>query len=289
MIWDHLRKQLSNDAIGSLGTPTPISGGCISKAFHWGPYFVKTNHITHSAMFRAESDGLMAIADSRCVTTPVVILCSEYDSQAYLVLDHIDMGAPPNPRQLGKELTRMHQQTARNHARPTFGWHQDNFIGSTPQNNGWNANWSDFWRKQRLEPMLNRCLNLGFEFPRSQQLLERIPDILADHHPAPSLVHGDLWTGNADYTTNKTSGSSTPVLFDPAVYLGDREVDLAMSELFGSFGPAFWKGVDEVWPLPPGYQRRRELYNLYHILNHTVLFGASYANQAQTMILNLCR
>jgi fructosamine-3-kinase len=152
---------------------------------------------------------------------------------------------------------------------PRFGWSRDNYIGSTPQANAWCDDWAEFWRDRRLRPQLELAASKGFdvEMP-SLHLLE-------NHEPQPSLLHGDLWSGNAGFT------AQGPVVFDPAVYYGDREADLAMTELFGGFPREFYDAYRKEWPVDEGYARRKHLYNLYHLLNHLNLFGAGYLGRVR--------
>ena len=163
--------------------------------------------------------------------------------------------------------------------RGVFGWDINNTIGSTVQINNWTVNWAEFWAERRIGYQLKLARRRGGLFPQGERLLEVIPELLADHEPQPSLVHGDLWGGNAGVTS-----AGEPVIFDPAAYFGDREVDIAMTELFGGFPAEFYRGYNQVWPLDLGYEKRKTLYNLYHILNHFNLFGGSYASQANQMI-----
>jgi fructosamine-3-kinase len=163
--------------------------------------------------------------------------------------------------------------------RGVFGWDINNTIGSTVQINNWTANWAEFWAKHRIGYQLKLARRRGGHFPQGERLLEVIPELLAGHEPQPSLVHGDLWGGNAGVTS-----AGEPVIFDPAAYFGDREVDIAMTELFGGFSAQFYRGYNQVWPLEGGYDQRKTLYNLYHILNHFNLFGGSYESQANQMI-----
>ncbi|NEP47653.1 MAG: fructosamine kinase family protein [Moorea sp. SIO3C2] len=159
-----------------------------------------------------------------------------------------------------------------------FGWNQNNTIGSTPQVNQWMSDWVEFFVEYRLGYQFQLARRRSGRFPKQDQLLAVVPKLL-DHQPQPSLVHGDLWGGNAAITM-----AGEPVIFDPATYVGDREVDIAMTELFGGFPAAFYRGYNEVWPLDQGYKQRKKLYNLYHILNHFNLFGSGYESQANRMI-----
>ncbi|MEG3863571.1 fructosamine kinase family protein, partial [Microcoleus sp. herbarium12] len=160
-----------------------------------------------------------------------------------------------------------------------FGWSVNNAIGSTPQINNWAADWAEFWAEHRIGYQLQLARRRGGNFSQGETLLAAIPKLLEGYKPQPSLVHGDLWGGNASVTS-----AGEPVIFDPATYWGDREVDMAMTELFGGFSPAFYRGYNEVWLLDSGYEKRKTLYNLYHILNHFNLFGGSYESQANQMI-----
>jgi fructosamine-3-kinase len=163
----------------------------------------------------------------------------------------------------------MGSMLARAHSRPgpRFGWHRDNYIGSSPQQNGWCDDWAEFWRERRLRPQLERA-----------GLRANLDRLLEGHKPQPSLLHGDLWSGNVGFTKDG------PVVFDPAVYYGDREADLAMTELFGGFSREFYDAYQEVLPLDAGYEKRKHLYNLYHLLNHLNLFGGGYLGQVKSTL-----
>src|SRR5215831_14880566 len=163
-----------------------------------------------------------------------------------------------------------------------FGWWRDNTIGRTPQANAWNADWTEFFRECRLRPQLALGERQGFPrglSERGARLLEALPALLEGHQPRASLLHGDLWGGNW-----LAAATGEPVLFDPAVYYGDRETDLAMTHLFGGFGAGFYHAYESAAPLPAGAALRTELYNLYHVLNHANLFGGGYAAQARATI-----
>lgn len=258
-----------------------VGGGCINQGHHISDgersYFVKFNRPEQLAMFEAEALGLQLMQAPQAIRVPQPICTGIVENSAYLVLDWIDFGRGNSQAwtEMGRQLARLHQfQKA-----TAFGWERDNTIGSTPQINPWTKNWSDFFTHHRIGYQLNLGLQNGGHFPKGEALLSAIPEILADHEPQPSIVHGDLWSGNA-----AIAQSGQPVIFDPAVYWGDREVDLAMTELFGGFPSEFYRGYNEVFPLEPGYQSRKTLYNLYHILNHFNLFGGSYESQANRMI-----
>jgi fructosamine-3-kinase len=163
-----------------------------------------------------------------------------------------------------------------------FGWERNNTIGSTPQINTWSENWADFFAEHRIGYQLKLAQRRSGHFPDTTKVVTKVRDLLVNRKPQPALVHGDLWSGNAAILD-----SGEPVIFDPATYYGDREVDLAMTELFGGFPTVFYQGYTEISSLAEGYQQRKILYNLYHILNHFNLFGGSYAAQANQMINQL--
>lgn len=276
------------------GTPLPkpqarsLGGGCINQAYLLSHgearYFVKLNHAAKIAMFEAEQLGLAQMFEIQTIRVPRPIACGVTGDQAYLVLEYLDLGGTGTPaswRTMGQQLAALHQwQPAA--GEPYFGWDRDNTIGDTPQPNPWTRDWVTFFRDHRLAFQFQLAARRGGHFPRQAELLAAIPDLLADHHPQPSLVHGDLWSGNAAITR-----AGEPVIFDPATYWGDREVDLAMTELFGRFPASFYEGYNEVFPIAAGYERRQVLYNLYHILNHFNLFGGSYGSQANRMMEQL--
>ena len=182
-----------------------------------------------------------------------------------MTLEHLELGATPDWPAMGRMLAALHR-----HTNDRFGWKEDNWIGLSPQKNGWSTDWTEFFLEARLKPQAARA-----------GLLEDLPDvrkILKDHHPAPSLLHGDLWSGNAGFTPDG------PVIYDPAVYYGDREADLAMTELFGGFPKDFYSSYRKEYPVDAGYERRKHLYNLYHLLNHLNIFGGGYLAQVKATL-----
>ncbi|MEZ2285949.1 fructosamine kinase family protein, partial [Microcoleus sp.] len=203
----------------------------------------------------------------------------EVDSGLLRGGDEVDSGLLRGGDEVDSGLLRGGDEVDSGLLRGCFGWTLNNTIGSTVQINNWTANWAEFWAEHRIGYQLKLAKRRGGHFPQGERLLEVIPELLAGYEPQPSLVHGDLWGGNAGVTS-----AGEPVIFDPATYLGDREVDLAMTELFGGFSAAFYRGYNHVFPLNSGYEKRKILYNLYHILNHFNLFGGSYQSQANQMI-----
>ncbi len=257
-----------------------LGGGCINQSYVISDdnhsYFVKTNIASLVEMFAAESLGLQQMFNTKTMRIPQVICWGISGNNSYLVLEYLSMGNRGNWQEMGKQLAQLHLSKTQNKG---FGWDINNTIGSTPQINTWLTDWSDFFREHRIGFQLTLGKQNGGYFPKGEKLLTHIPEILKNHDSKLSLVHGDLWGGNAGFTQN-----GTPVIFDPATYIGDREVDLAMTELFGGFPSQFYQGYNSIYPVDSGYQKRKILYNLYHILNHFNLFGGGYESQANSMI-----
>jgi len=263
-----------------------IGGGCINSAYRLDSkstsYFVKVNAANMLDMFSAEAAGLKAIADTHTIHVPTPLCHGMVDNQSYIAMEFLNSGGSRNNQLLGEQLAAMHQSTS-----DTFGWHIDNTIGSTPQINTPDSDWVSFWQQQRLGYQLRLAKQKGYGGTlqsEGEKLLGKISDFFTDYQPTPSLIHGDLWNGNYTFTR-----SSTPTIFDPAVYYADREVEIAMTELFGGFGSEFYAAYNAAWPLDAGYSVRKELYNLYHIINHLNLFGGGYKAQAESMIGKLLR
>ncbi|NJN45182.1 MAG: fructosamine kinase family protein [Candidatus Competibacteraceae bacterium] len=263
-----------------------IRGGCINSAYrltHGGTdYFVKVNTLADPAMFEAEAAGLQELGDSNTVKVPHPICWGQAEGFIYLVLEYWPL-KPITANglvSLGGRLAALHRI-----ARPYFGWHRDNTIGATPQHNTPGQDWIEFWRQHRLGYQLQLAKENGYGGAlqlKGEQLMAQIGVLFADHTPNACSLHGDLWGGNMACST-----SGEPVIFDPATYYGDRETDVAMTELFGGFGSEFYAAYQAVYPLSKGYRARRTLYNLYHILNHLNLFGRSYLVQAERMMDDL--
>ncbi len=280
--WDDSLPYIAEQITGSRGIEyhvRSLGGGCINQAIELilqgQKYFVKLNRADNLAMFASEAAGLQTLAEARAIRTPRVICHGAATGHAYLVLEYIPLENHGDPVLAGHKLAALHRTV-----HEQFGWKQDNYIGTTPQPNHRGADWVDFWRDQRLGHQLALAAKHGYRGALSkhgERLLEKLPGLLG-HNPAPSLLHGDLWSGNLGYDCN-----SQPVIYDPAVYFGDREADLAMTELFGGFPSRFYDAYNDVWPLDSGYKTRKILYNLYHILNHLNLFGGHYEQQALDM------
>lgn len=265
---------------GALGEARAVGGGSISRAARVegpdGPFFLKFGPHTPPGMFAAEAEGLEALAGAASgLVVPRVLSVDE----AWIALEWLE----PAPRaagfgeQLGRDLATLHRSTG------TWGWERDNFIGSLPQENTSAATWPEFWWARRLEPQLRRARALGRLPAREhdwERLRDALPRLLAPaQEDGPSLLHGDLWSGNYLET------SRGPALVDPATYRGHREADLAMTELFGGFGADFYAAYEEAWPLRPGYRaERRAVYQLYYLLVHVNLFGGGYVQQTAELL-----
>ena len=266
----------------TVQTQQPIGGGCINQAVKVGDtqraFFVKTNRADRLAMFEAECDGLKEMYESQTIRVPRPICSGVAAGSAYVVMEYLPLGGRTSTmawQRMGERLAAMHRVMSDR----GFGWHRDNTIGATPQQNQWTADWVGFWRDRRLGPQFELAHSNGGRFPRRDELMNAIPRLLEGHSPAPALLHGDLWSGNAAITTD-----GEPVILDPATYYGDPETDIAMTELFGRFPAAFYDAYNAANPLASGYAQRKIFYNLYHIINHFNLFGGSYQSQANRMI-----
>lgn len=280
-----------SDATGltvTLDTLRPVSGGCINRCFiattspPHARYFVKTNHASRGEMFAAEAEGLVELRRAQALPIPAPITWGIAGEHAFLVLEYFDFDPTraPNATAFGAQLARLHRT---HHTQ--FGWHRDNTLGTTPQHNTWGPDWLAFWRQQRLgfQFTLARKQGAPTQFLRRGAVLLRELDVFFDDYaPQPALLHGDLWSGNYHALAD-----GQVAIFDPAVYFGDRETDLAMTELFGGFPADFYSAYNATYPLHSGYAQRKTLYNLYHILNHFNLFGGAYLAQAQNMIESL--
>jgi len=300
-MWDKIAGHISETTgeTFSLDNRHSVSGGCINQGYSISSssraYFAKINQASQIAMFEAEALGLQQMRATQTIRVPEPICWGTEGNSAYIVLEWLDLGSRGGERaweEMGRKLAATHKYTPPNPPllrgreepnstllRGVFGWDINNTIGSTVQINNWTVNWAEFWAERRIGYQLKLARGRGGHFPQGERLLEMISQLLAGYEPQPSLVHGDLWGGNAGVTS-----AGEPVIFDPATYFGDREVDIAMTELFGGFPALFYRGYNQVWSLDGGYERRKSLYNLYHILNHFNLFGGSYESQANQMI-----
>ena len=264
-----------------IGSARSVSGGSINTSYCVRDtagltYFLKLNTAASLAMFEAEMEGLRVLSGSNSLKVPRPVACGVADDMAFLMLEWLELSGHNHGalELLGDGLARLHRVT-----QEQYGWHRDNTIGSTPQLNHLDDDWVCFYGKYRLKYQLELAAANGYGGKlqhKGERLLKEFPRLFETYRPCPSLLHGDLWGGNWGITVD-----GQPVIYDPAVYFGDREVDIAMTKLFGGFGPEFYRAYQAAWPLDDGFYVRQHLYNLYHVLNHLNLFGGSYLAQAE--------
>ncbi len=269
----------------------PVAGGSIHRAVRIDnartgtPPHVFAKRGGHAAlpMFEAEADGLARLrAGAGTLRIPGVIHCGTAggaDDEAILILDWIELDTldTASAAALGEGLAFLHRSTSE-----TFGLPRDNFIGATPQVNTPDRDWVNFWQHCRLHFQLRLAARHRYPtrlIDRGERLAADCAAFFSSYRPLPSLLHGDLWGGNAG-----RDADGAPVIFDPAVYYGDREADVAMTTLFGGFPKAFHAAYTNAWPLDGGFAARRQFYNLYHLLNHANLFAGDYVRQAEDSI-----
>lgn len=260
-----------------------VSGGDICQAFQLetgrGTHFVKRLPTAREQILQAEFNSLQLLRKANEVKVPEPLLTGAISRWSYLVLEFLNLRprSDASDTMLGVQLAALHR-----HAGESFGWHEPNWIGLTSQPNRRCDSWAEFFHRERLAhqvKLLERQVPAPGLLRACTTLLDRFDGIMAGHQPQPSLLHGDLWGGNY-----AALDGATAVIFDPASYYGDRETDLAMTRLFGGFGPAFYDAYEAAWPLPDGADIRQDLYQLYHILNHANLFGTGYVQQASRLI-----
>lgn len=261
-----------------------VPGGDIAEASLLtgadGQVFVKTLPLEQAGLLSAEADGLQALAEAGAVRVPRVIRRGMHDGFAWLALEYLelDQRSPRADERLGRQLAAMHGHTAEE-----FGWHRNNYIGRTPQINTRIDDWTVFFAAHRLGAQFDRLHrkqpDQGWKALKNE-ITAAWEKASSGHQPVPSLIHGDLWRGNAAAISD-----DTPVIFDPAVHYADRECDLAMAHLFGGFSEDFYEAYEKAWALPEGFETRRLHYKLYHMLNHANLFGGAYVQAAD----QLCR
>ncbi|MCB9554540.1 MAG: fructosamine kinase family protein [Deltaproteobacteria bacterium] len=272
------------------GTPLVVAahaqgGGCINRAVlldldDGTRIFVKSNADAPSQMFAAEAAGLRALGNADCLRVPEVIGHGRAAGADFIVLEAIAPGRPSGAffANFGECFAELHRQTQADRA----GFDHDNYIGSTPQQNAWTADWVRFFGEHRLRFQLRLAAEQGLAdrsmLALGDRLIDRLAELLDDGE-RPCLLHGDLWSGN--YLCDSDGAA---VLIDPACYYGRREADLAMTRLFGGFPEAFYRAYQGVWPLVAGAETRCEIYQLYHLLNHLNLFGSSYRQSCMTIL-----
>ena len=277
-----LHVEQSTDKVFSIKQCQSMSGGSINSAYmllgsDGRKYFVKTNVTGHKAMFKAEAKALEEIASCQCIKVPQPLCFGDDGVRSYIVMEFLELTGRTDSHVLGHQLAAMHRISSRQ-----FGWAVDNTIGITHQPNDMTDDWLGFWRKHRLGFQLQLAADNGYG-ARLQLLGERLlvemSKLFTGREIMPSMLHGDLWGGNVSALND-----GTPVIFDPAMYYGDREADIAMTSLFGGFSAEFYSSYHDVFPLDDGFAVRKTFYNIYHILNHLNIFGAGYHDSAIAMM-----
>ncbi|VAW90906.1 Ribulosamine/erythrulosamine 3-kinase potentially involved in protein deglycation [hydrothermal vent metagenome] len=284
-LWQEIERTISEATQSRFANSSQatVSGGCINQAYQVrdknAVYFVKLNNANKLDMFEAEFEALNEIQQSNTVTVPRAVCTGVAQQSAFIVLEHLQLTviSKKGMSDLGQQLAAMHRTE-----QTQFGWTRDNTIGSTVQCNTLTANWHEFWQAQRLGFQLELAGHNGYRGAlqkKGDKLMEKMSGLFSSSTIKASLLHGDLWSGNMAMLQ-----SGSPVIFDPALYYGDRETDIAMTELFGGFSEDFYQSYNEHYPLDQNYTIRKTFYNSYHILNHLNLFGGGYGQQAESMI-----
>ncbi|MDX9882542.1 MAG: fructosamine kinase family protein [Prolixibacteraceae bacterium] len=263
----------------------PVGGGCINSALRLkcnaGDFFLKWNSSCPADMFLKEAAGLQEIhsVGISYLRIPEIIWAKETDElPGVLLMEYLQPsdGSSEQDEKLGLGLAMLHRKTA-----PGYGFYHDNYCGLTVQKNTWNTNWIEFFGQQRLLYLLHMVQHSrgisSEEIKIFEKFIDRLPEILS-HPTAPSLIHGDLWSGNYMYT------AGGPSLIDPAAYYADREMELSIMTMFGGFSSRVWAAYQEAFPLSDGWKERNRVYQLYHLLNHYYLFGGSYLDQANRIV-----
>ncbi len=291
-MWQLIALRQADRADRHVVTRTPIAGGCISETAIWTldngqRLFAKTESLERYGLLEAEADGLRALANSNTIRVPRVWAVGAVPEShvAFLLSEFIETSSASQAsyEALGRQLAALHRQSPQQNG---FGWHRDNFIGSTPQPNAMRHQWSEFFAELRLGYQLRLAVDQRRATKRLQDAVEKIigglhPLLVVSPEP-PALLHGDLWSGNF-----LTDSRQRPVLIDPAVYQGDREAEFGMLELFGNCPPVFYDAYHATYPLRDGWRERAELYMLYHVLNHLNLFGGSYSEQCERLAVRI--
>lgn len=270
--------------IADAAAPQAVAGGDINPSWRVTArdrrVFLKTAPAAQYPMLAAEAQGLEELKAAGAVRVPEVLALDCRNGDSLLALEWLELEPPDAAidRTFGEQLACLHS-----HMAERYGWHRDNTIGLTPQQNPWAAEWLSFFDEHRLGFQLELAARNGFAGLRApgHELRGRLDRFFRGYSPPASLLHGDLWAGNY------AASGGAPVIYDPAVYFGDRESDIAMTRLFGGFGPAFYAAYEEAWPMAAGHEQRMLLYQLYHVLNHLNLFGSGYLRRAQDLIARL--
>lgn len=275
---------LSEGKATNITRISPIGGGCINFANRYdtdaGSFFVKTNRSIGPSMFEGEALGLSAMYETRSIRVPRPFKFGVLPTGgSYIIMEYIEFGSSRGDQSLlGKKLAEMHKAAKSGKG---FGFHVDNTIGSTPQSNTWTSDWIQFYAEHRLGYQLKLARERFGDstiYEKGQRLVNNIGSLFENVVIEPCLLHGDLWSGNIC-----SDKSGQPVILDPACYYGHNEAEFGMSWCAG-FGGSFYSAYFEVMPKQPGFEKRRDLYMLYHYLNHYNLFGSGYRSSAMSII-----
>ncbi|HCZ02244.1 MAG TPA: fructosamine kinase family protein [Verrucomicrobiales bacterium] len=284
-MWETIFKSIS-DATGIelvIRGHQSLSGGCTNQSYRVETddhiFFVKRHQEVMAPMFQAEFEALKELESTQTIKVPTPICWGAGEGHAWLVTSFLDLKACKGDAlfELGRQLASLHKIQ-----QPYFGWKRDNTIGITKQPNPPSRDWVSFWRTHRLEWQFKLARDKGQSFSGADALLNGMGRLFDHYDPQPSLIHGDLWSGNIAALSD-----ATPVIFDPAGYYGDPEAEFGIIEMFGGFGRSFFQGYESMRPQHAGFSRRLPLYRLYHELNHYNLFGPSYTSSCQSSIQQL--
>ncbi|OBT12165.1 hypothetical protein A9264_03245 [Vibrio sp. UCD-FRSSP16_10] len=287
-MWQAITQQLSDVLMFEFKIEEKIrlTSGSINESYMISDgeqrYFVKLNNRAFLNNFTAEIDNLTQLKSTNTVSVPEIVHFGSSKDASFLILNYLPTHPLSNHEacfQFGTDLARLHSWGDQQE----YGFDQDNYIGTTLQPNRWQKKWANFFAEQRIGWQLQLLKEKGINFGDHEEIIASVISVLSNHHPKPALLHGDLWYGNC------AEAPFGPICYDPACYWGDRECDIAMSELFGGFPDAFYQGYNSIRPLPDGYEERKPLYNLYHILNHCNLFAGHYINETQQRIDELLK
>lgn len=282
-MWQTLIQQLSDTLMFEFNPveKEKVSGGDISDCYMISDgeqrYFVKINTRDSLAKFEIEGENLRSLRETSTVQVPELVMIGTSKNHAFIVLNYLPtkpLDNATNSYEFGVQLAKLHQWGEQKE----YGFDADNYIGSTLQPNPWDKKWGRFFAEQRIGWQLQLLREKGIELFNISELVDVVQSRLANHSPRPSLLHGDLWHGNV---ANSVFG---PICYDPACYWGDRECDIAMTELFEGFQPEFYQGYESILPLSLDYVERKNIYNLYHVLNHYNQFGGHYLVEAESLI-----
>lgn len=280
-ISDRISEQLDMDFVCS--STRQLQGGDTHEAYQITDgqqrFFIKLNDKSRLSVFEAEVQGLEHIRQSQAFYVPRVICTGVVGKHSFLAMQYlcIQQGTPELWYEFGVQLAKLHAFDPQQ----MYGWQEENYAGPTLQVNNWHKKWEQFFAEQRIGLMLQLLAEKGHQLVDIDKAVDCVKHLLAGHQPQASMLHGDLWLGNTGFYQQQ------PLLFDPAFYFGDREVDLAMTELFGRFPENFYKGYEQQWALPEAYQYRKPIYQLYPLLNHALLFGGHYLESAKAILLNM--